>query len=75
MSTYHSLFKENLRVQFEFGNDFLLVAIVITIQTEPDTTEIELFDEALADVVPLSMRAARLHSAEGRPVPIIEQDF
>ncbi len=73
--TYHSLFKERPRITLELGNNLFFVAVVIAVQAEPDTAEVKFLDEALANVVPLGIRASRLHSAKGRPISIVQQNF
>lgn len=72
---HQSTFQERLRIALPLRDNVVLVALVRLVQTQPHAAEVELFHDALADVLPLRMRAARADRAERRPVRVVEQDL
>jgi len=65
--------QERLGIPSPLCDDIVLLAFVCFVQTEPHATEINFLHETLANVAPLCMSAASLHSAEARPIAIIQQ--
>jgi hypothetical protein len=89
MITHNALLDELASVTPELGDDVFLVAIIVRIDTQPDSGEIELPYEALANLycqdvrqrkrraylIPYRMGTACLLRSEGRPVAIVKHDF
>lgn len=55
--------------------DIILVAFIRLVESQPNLSEIQLFEEALANIVPLHLGAARTGGAKCRPVRIVQKDL
>lgn len=55
--THQSILKELFRITFPFTDNILLGTFICLIKSEPELTEVKLFDETLADVAPLCVGA------------------
>ena len=75
VAAYDRLLQERLRITFPFRIDLRLIEIVRLAEPKPDTAKVDFLDEALPDIAPLSMRAARFHRGETWPITIIKENF
>ena len=53
--TYQCSIQEVFGIALEFRYDVVLFAIIVLIEAQPDASKVELFDKALANVIPLSI--------------------
>jgi hypothetical protein len=69
------MIQESFRITLPFCKDFAFIGIIGLTETKPDTTEVDFFDETLANIAPLSVSATRFHGGETWPVTVIEENL